>query len=139
MYYKLHITNWIQQNLGDVSAWLFFFLSNPTIQSKQKLSFFNSEQQMKNIQYNMRKQCNFVQLKYTHTYQENYKHIYTQTHRKMLYDDIHTNNLPKHKTKLSHMQKSMGTSTQRKSICSISAITACSNVTTKIIEIPSGY
>lgn len=28
MYYKLHITNWIQQNLGDVS---FCFLSNPTI------------------------------------------------------------------------------------------------------------
>lgn len=30
MYYKLHITNWIQQNLGDVSA-SSFFLSNPTI------------------------------------------------------------------------------------------------------------
>lgn len=28
MYYNLHITNWIQQNLGDVSA---CFLSNPTI------------------------------------------------------------------------------------------------------------
>lgn len=28
MYYKLHITNWIQQNLGDVSA---CFLSNPAI------------------------------------------------------------------------------------------------------------
>ena len=86
----------------------------------------------------MRKQCNFVHLKDTHTYQENYKHIYTNTQKK-LYRDIHTNNLPKHKTKLSYMLKSMDTNTQRKGLCPISTVTVCSNVTTKAIQIPSGY
>lgn len=74
--------------------------------------------------------------RHTHTYQENYKHIYTNTEKIIQW---YTHNLPKHKTKLSHMLKSMGTNTQRKGICPVSAITVCSNVTTQIIEIPSGY
>lgn len=69
---------------------------------------------MKNIHYNIRKQYNFLQLKDTHTYQENYKHIYVHKHRKKLYNDMHTNNLPKHKTKISHMLKSTGDNTRRK-------------------------
>lgn len=93
---------------------------------------------MKNIQYNIRKQCNFVQSKDTHTYQENYKHIYTNTQKK-LYNDTHTNNLPKQKTKLSHMLKSMGTNIQKKGICPFSMIIVYSEVTIQIIEISSGY
>lgn len=94
---------------------------------------------MKNIQYNIRKQCNFVQLKDTHTYQENYKHIHTNAQKK-LYNDTHTQIMyPKHKTKLSDMLKSMGTNIQRKGVCPISTIIVCSKVTIQIIEISSGY
>lgn len=83
---------------------MFFEQSNNLV--KIETVFFQFRATNENIQYDIRKQCNFIQLKDTHTHTKKTTNIYTQTHRKN-YTMTHTNNLPKHKTKLSHMLKSM--------------------------------
>lgn len=115
----------------------FFEQSNNLVKIETVFFQFRATNEKYTVQHEKTMQFCSIEI-YTHIPKKT-TNIYIHKHTEKCYTMIYTPNLPKHKTKLSHMQKSMGTSTQRKSICSISTITACSNVTTKIIEIPSGY
>ena len=87
MYYKLYITNWIQQNLGDVSA-CFFEQSSSLVKIETVFFQFRATNEKYIVQ--QKKMMQFCSTeRHTHTYQENNKHIYIQAHRKKLHSDTH--------------------------------------------------
>lgn len=79
MYYKLHITNWIQQNLGDVSA-CFFEQSNNLIKIETVFFQFRATNEKYTVQHKKTMQFCSIE-RHTHTYQENYKHIHKHTEK----------------------------------------------------------
>lgn len=79
MYYKLHITNWIQQNLGDVSVCFFEQSSNLV---KIETVFFQFRAANEKYIVQQKKMMQFCSIeRHTHTYQENNKHIYKHTEK----------------------------------------------------------
>ena len=92
MYYKLHTTNWIQQNLGDGSACFFFSLSfffeqsNNLVKIEAAFFQFSATNEKYTAQHKKTMCSHSIE---THTHTKETTNIHTQTQKK-LYNDTHT-------------------------------------------------
>lgn len=116
---------------------LFFEQSNNLVKIETVFFQFRETNEKYTVQHKKTMQFCSIE-RYTHIPRKLQTYIHKHT-EEIIQWHTHTNNLPKQKTKLSHMLKSMGTNIQRKAICPFSMIIVYSEVTIQIIEISSGY
>lgn len=92
MHYKLHTTNWIQQNLGDVSACFFLSLiffggqCNNLVKIEAAFFQFPATNEKYTAQHKKTMWSHSIE---THTHTKKTTNIHTQTQQK-LYNDTHT-------------------------------------------------